>query len=353
MIVAHMDSGLGNQMLDYAEYLAIRQANPDKEIYIETFYYDLPDDEPGMFAHWNGYELDRIFGINAPMLRDVMSDSSWRRASDTIRQSQYWKMGWRYAPVTISALASEGIVLTDYQKNSTGAVIADQKSKRKPLRQLATSFFHTYPGNRVKTCMRQMMAEQLIAKENALYDMYREYPDNAFTGHSLEFRFKGFGIERIDQELRVAFHFPDFSEPENIKLAQELKDLNAVAIHARRGDMLSVNGYCYRFGYFKRAVQYIKRHVDQPSFYFFTDPGSMDWCRNNAEIFGLDFAKDDVHFVTWNSGDCSYRDMQLMSLCKHNIITESSFGFWGAYLNQNPDKITCSPDPVWLTTHSF
>lgn len=353
MIVAHMDSGLGNQMLDYAEYLAIQQANPDKKIYIETFYYDLPDNEPGMYAHWNGYELDRVFGIRAPLLRDVMSEEAWNRASDAIRQSQYWKSGWRYAPVTIEALSAEGIVLTDCQKNSSDAVMADQASKKRALRKLATDFFHTYPGNRIKTILRQHMADQLIAKENALYDMYRVYPDNVYTGHSLEFRFKGFEIERIDAELRRAFHFPDLTEPENIDLAEQLQKSNSVAIHARRGDMLSVNGYCYRFGYFKRAVRYIKNHVERPSFYFFTDPGSMQWCREHERIFGLDFTKDDVHFVTWNSGENSYRDMQLMSLCKHNIITESSFGFWGAYLNQNPNKITCSPDPVWLTTHNF
>ena len=51
-----MDSGLGNQMLDYAEYLAIRESNPDGEIYIETLIYDLPDDRPGMFSKWNCYE---------------------------------------------------------------------------------------------------------------------------------------------------------------------------------------------------------------------------------------------------------------------------------------------------------
>lgn len=54
-------------------------------------------------------------------------------------------------------------------------------------------------------------------------------------------------------------------------------------------------------------------------------------------------------FVDWNGGEDSYRDMQLMSYCKHNVITFSSFGWWGSWLNENPEKITISPS-VWINT---
>lgn len=117
--------------------------------------------------------------------------------------------------------------------------------------------------------------------------------------------------------------------------------------------MLFVNGYCYKYGYFKRAVRYIQERIENPVFYFFTDEKSVGWCQENEQIFGLDFQKDSVHFVDWNKGTDSYRDMQLMAACHHNIFTESSFGFWGAYLNEHPDKITCSPDPTWIATNDF
>ena len=55
--------------------------------------------------------------------------------------------------------------------------------------------------------------------------------------------------------------------------------------------------------------------------------------------------------MDWNKGEESYRDMQLISLCKHAIITNSSFGWWGAYLIGNKTKITVSPDITINTTH--
>ncbi len=353
MIVAHTDSGLGNQMLDYAEYLAIREANPDADVVLETFLYDLPDDRPGMFSKWNGYELEKVFGLKVPLLRDRMEPEAWQRCIGRIEESRFWESGWRYAPVITKALAEEGIVLEDLQKNSSQKLEAEHAYKASKPRQLLRSFFQTAPGYHLKRTMRLAVKDKLIAEENARYDMYRTYPANAFTGHSLEFRFQNTGIERVDRQIREAFVFPDFTDERNPEAMEQISGCNAVAIHARRGDMLSFNGYCYKYGYFRRAVQYIRRHTQDPVFWFFTDPGSMGWVRENESVFGLNFRKDDVRFVTWNGGADSFRDLQLMAACHHNIFTESSFGFWGAYLNPHADKITCAPDPVWLATNSF
>ena len=108
--------------------------------------------------------------------------------------------------------------------------------------------------------------------------------------------------------------------------------------------------WCYNYGYFKRAVNHIRKNVSQPVFVFFTNTGSIDWCRENARTFGLDYSKDKVFFVDWNKGTESYRDMQLMSYCKHAIITISTFGWWGAYFIDNPHKITISPEIAIDTT---
>ena len=137
--------------------------------------------------------------------------------------------------------------------------------------------------------------------------------------------------------------FPEYTTEQNVNMSNLLDSTNSVFIHARRGDMLSANGWCYKYGFFKRAVKYIKKNVEDPLFVFFTNTGSIDWCKKHAEdIFGLK-KEDKVMFVDWNAGDQSFRDMQLMTHCKHGIITNSTFGWWGAYLIKNPKKITISP----------
>lgn len=353
MRVVHMDSGLGNQMLDFAEYLAIRQENPDGEIYVENVIYDIPNHD-GMISQWNGYELERIFGIKLPMLKDKIGSEAWQRIVDKTEQSNFWKNEkWDYASVITQAINDEGFHLTNMQKNSRSNIVAEQKAKEKLPRRMLRSFFQTAAGYQIKRIVKMHMQSKLIAAENAKYNVFQKYPDNTFVGHSFAFKYMGFGIEKIDQELREYFRFPKITDEKNAEALKKIQECNAVAIHARRSDMLFLNGYCYKYGFFRRAVKYIKKHVEKPVFFFFCDEKSRGWCEENQRIFGLNFKKDEIRFVTWNSGTESFRDMQLMAECKHNIFTESTFGFWGAYLNRNPDKITCAPDPTILANHWF
>ena len=115
----HMDSGLGNQMLDYAEYLAARIINPDGEMYIDTVLYDLPDDRPGMFSKWNGYELESVFGIKAPLLCDKLGKEAWDRIVSRVEESRFWESGWNYAPIITDAINAEGYQLVNMVQKST------------------------------------------------------------------------------------------------------------------------------------------------------------------------------------------------------------------------------------------
>lgn len=379
MIVVHMDSGLGNQMLDYAEYLAIKKTNPDQEIYLEKIIYDIPWHD-GMISQWNGYELDRVFGINPPDVKDLIP---YQRVVGEIEKSRFWEDNWNYGPYFNSALRNAGLDLIrfgrklDLSGKSTGggnlvpavdseskknadvvsaSAVKDYAGCKETIRHLLTLLFQkTSTGYHIKRLLRKCMQDKLIAVCDASYNMYREYPENSYCGHSFAFKYKGFGIEKIDKQIREAFKFPDVDEADtrNLEMLDIIQKCNAVSIHARRGDMLSLNGHCYKHGYFKRAVKYIKKHVENPVFIFFTDETSVGWCQENEKIFGLNFQKDKVYFVDWNKGTDSFRDMQLMAQCHHNIFTESTFGFWGAYLNNHPDKITCAPDPLILATRSF
>lgn len=120
---------------------------------------------------------------------------------------------------------------------------------------------------------------------------------------------------------------------------------NSVAIHIRRGDYLKPE-YITLFGsictldYYYNAINYIKKKVADPSFFIFTN--DADWVENNLNI-------KNSFLVEGNDGEDSWQDMYLMSLCKHAVIANSTFSWWGAYLNKNKEKIVIAPRK-WYNT---
>lgn len=338
MKVFHIESGLGNQMLDYADLIASRYVNPQDSFYIETIIYDLGEKQQSI-SMWNGYELESVFGIKEKNIKDCFSADCWNEIIADVVKSQFWDDGWTYSDAITEALKKQGLNLINiHRRPHTGKKV---EAIGFPFyRYLARQIYYKCFSDKSKIAMA-------IPKT-----LYRKSDSNDFDGHYLRFMYKGNQIEKIEKTLRSVFTFPKY-DSRNENFSVKLKNCNSVAIHARRGDFLGLNSYCYKYGYFKRAVHFIKKNVESPVFVFFCDPGSVSWCRENANVFGLDFDIDDVLFVDWNHGTDSFRDMQLMTDCKHNIITNSSFGWWGAFLNNNPQKITCSPDPRINTTNWF
>lgn len=356
MKVLHVESGLGNQMLDYTEYLAVRKSNPNDDCYIETILSEVP--QCGLaYNQWNGYELDGIFAnISCKNIKARLSEKQWEKIITHVKESRFWEQHWNYAPYITEALNDCGFVLKNCCRSHDTYRREDEGYRltfREWLRLQITLFFRTKSGNRIKRVMKKLACRRKIQEVAKMADVFFETnPENMYLGHELVFMYKGAGIERIDREIRESFRFPDIIDPQNMKIKRIIRETESVAIHVRRGDMLKTNFECYEYGYFKRAVKHMKKKVQNPFFFFFCDSDSEEWVKNNIPVFGLDLQKDNIFFVDWNSGKESYRDMQLMAMCRHNIITTSSFGWWGAYLNENPEKITISPDPLINTTYN-
>lgn len=114
----------------------------------------------------------------------------------------------------------------------------------------------------------------------------------------------------------------------------------SVSIHIRRGDYVSnpttnsFHGTC-DLDYYKNAVSFITNKIDHPHFFIFSD--DLIWAKEH-----LDFI-DNITFIELDEYVPDHEEMYLMSLCKHNIIGNSSFSWWGAWLNQNSNKIIISP----------
>lgn len=348
MKIVHIESGLGNQMLSYCEYLALKTINPEDDIYIETIIYDVPDCND-VICQWNGYELKRIFGIDAPNIKSKFTDEQWDKLMVSIRGSEFWKKNWNYPVWFTKAFNENGLSVKNIRGDFEEPAFVARFSEKRTIKSLLVD---SKIGDTAKRSAVPFPRKKKLQEVNNQRMVYLTTDDNnVFTGQWLSFKYRNNDIERIDSLIRKTFAFPDFTDNKNRNMAAFLDSCNSVAIHARRGDMLSFNGNCYKYGYFQRATKLIRKLVTNPVFVFFCDPGSVQWCKDNEKIFGLDFCKDKVLFVDWNKGEESYRDMQLISYCKHAIITNSSFGWWGAYLIQNEGKITISPDITINTTH--
>jgi len=107
-------------------------------------------------------------------------------------------------------------------------------------------------------------------------------------------------------------------------------DSKSISIHIRRTDYVTSNGYhpVQTIEYYKKALDIIGEY---DNLFVFSD--DIKWCRENLKF-------DNMTFV---EGSSEIEDLYLMSLCKDNIIANSSFSWWGAWLNVNPDKKVIAP----------
>lgn len=129
----------------------------------------------------------------------------------------------------------------------------------------------------------------------------------------------------------------DFTFPEpslrNRELAEEMAACTSVSIHVRRGDYQGLFPLLTE-DYYSPAMDYFKEKYGDVHFYVFSN--DMDWCREHLKA-------ERMTYVDWNTGADSPFDMWLMTQCKHNIIANSTFSWWGAWLNGNEGKEVIAP----------
>ncbi|MBA2857944.1 hypothetical protein HNP93_000645 [Methanococcus maripaludis] len=148
-------------------------------------------------------------------------------------------------------------------------------------------------------------------------------------------------------EILKDFSFKNINK-KNAEFSKYLNSVNSISIHVRRGDYvnnpkaLKVHGNICNLGYYNKAIMLLTNKLDDLKFVIFSD--DILWCKSNLNI-------DNPIFVDWNTGMNSYQDMYLMSKCKHNIIANSSFSWWGAWLNQNSEKLIFAPKK-WVNDRS-
>lgn len=139
----------------------------------------------------------------------------------------------------------------------------------------------------------------------------------------------------IHSEFRVIYPL----RGRNQELAELIRATESFSLHVRRGDYVSnpttskYHGIC-GLKYYELAIELIVEKMTQPRAFIFSD--DPEWAKMNLKF------SFPTTFICHN-GSCCYEDLRLMSLCRHNIIANSSFSWWGAWLNGNSDKIVVAP----------
>lgn len=149
--------------------------------------------------------------------------------------------------------------------------------------------------------------------------------------------------------IRNEFKFPTITDDVNLGFLHKIENVESVSIHIRRSDYLQAqnierHGVC-SLDYYQAAIAYICQKLENPVFFIFSD--DMSWTMNNITLEKTHF------FINCNKGNESYKDMQLMASCKHNIIANSSFSWWGAWLNDNSEKIVIAPAKWFNSFENF
>ena len=154
----------------------------------------------------------------------------------------------------------------------------------------------------------------------------------------------------IEPLIRQDFTFKRPLDQKNADLANRIRMANSVSLHIRRGDYVNnslvhnVYSLC-SLEYYQNAICYIEQKINNPGFFIFSD--DIEWAKTNLKL-----SSRTCEFVSGNTGKQSHVDMQLMSICRHNIIANSSFSWWGAWLNANAEKIVLVPEK-WFNDPSL
>jgi len=142
----------------------------------------------------------------------------------------------------------------------------------------------------------------------------------------------------IADALIQEFLFPALAEAHNLEYLDNMCGCNSVSVHIRKGDYMQSAMFNLKPSYYAEAKNIIEERVPDVKYFIFTD--DKEAIDEYINIF------EDSVVVEGNIMENAYKDMQLMSYCKHNIIANSTFSFWGAYLNGNPRKVVVAPSKV-------
>lgn len=201
--------------------------------------------------------------------------------------------------------------------------------------------------NRILSKLRFLHREwtHIKEKDQLLNEKSLEKFDHVYLdGYWQSYRY----FDQVFHAIREEFAPIIDPSPADAILIERINSLNSVSVHIRRGDYVtnpraaSFHGLC-SLEYYQMAMSRLEKQIACPHYFIFSD--DIEWAKKNIHI------EPGVTFMESTEGRSSVDDLRLMSLCKHNIIANSSFSWWAAWLNFNPDKLVFAPKK-WFVNES-
>jgi len=279
--IQFLNGGLANQTFQYIFYRCLQLSNPDKDdIYMDDSYFAINT------VH-NGYELEKVFGVKPNFISEQFDKDVWEEIIVQKKNGKSIPQLFLESGKEISMIAESG----NFQQFNPfmGEVI-----------QFDCNGFHpnVLPGIR----------------DNEYYHGYwinRKY------------------FELYRETLIKELSFSDISENHNKEYAAEICENDSFALHIRRGDFVTL-GYAGEPELYHQVVELVLQSRPNAHIIVFSD--DINFCKNNDSALGLDLTSS-VTFIEGNEKAMSFRDLQLMSMCKGMLITNSSFDYLASVLN--------------------
>ena len=151
-------------------------------------------------------------------------------------------------------------------------------------------------------------------------------------------------FKQVEEVIRNEFKIVIPPSKPNQKLIKKIEKENAVSLHVRRGNYANIKHVnkvhvTSPLSYYNDAIKVLIPKIPDPVFYIFSD--DIEWAKKNLII------NNETVFVDFNNNTTDFEDMRLMSMCKHHIIANSTFSWWGAWLNDSKSKIVIAPK-IWF-----
>lgn len=281
MRIQYLNGGLANQAFQYIFARFAELYYPDGgKVYLDDsfFFYN--------HVH-NGYELNKVFGIKANLLSDYFTDDVWQAIVQERKKGTY----------LVDIFKKLGI---DYQG------IYECRDIQEPI---------TIKNDSVLVKMETFIPDIVKTKVNTIYHGYWIMKD---------------WFQTYQNVFMDEFCFPAIIDEKNKQYLQDIEDTMSVAFHVRKGDYVTLNVSLPEWFYKETAERVLSKYPDAVFFVFSDD---TIWCKEHEKELGFDKAMRTV-YVEVNTNGNNYRDLQLMTMCKGIILSNSAFSYLAGLLNK-------------------